>query len=186
MRTSSAAEKRLGATWFELAHDRLIQPVRSNNAAWFQENLSLLQRQASLWAQQNRSETLYLRDEPLAEAEKWASEHPDEISQVDREFLDASLEVRAREQAEQAAAERERQLKLEAAQQVAEAERLRAEEQAQAASSLRRRAFILAGVLIIAILMAGLAVINQQAATRNARALPMSNARLRRLPAAWQ
>ena len=26
------AEKRLGATWFELAHDRLIQPVRSNNA----------------------------------------------------------------------------------------------------------------------------------------------------------
>ena len=74
------AEKRLGATWFELAHDRLIQPVRSNNAAWFQENLSLLQRQASLWAQQNRSETLYLRDEPLAEAEKWASAHPDEIS----------------------------------------------------------------------------------------------------------
>ena len=163
------AEKRLGATWFELAHDRLIQPVRSNNADWFQENLSLLQRQASLWARQNRSETLYLRDEPLSEAEHWASEHPDEISQVDQEFLAACLEIRAREQEVLAAAERERQLKLEAAQQVAEAERLRAEEQAQAASRLRRRAFILAGVLIIAILMAGLAVINQQAATRNAR-----------------
>jgi WD40 repeat protein len=163
------AEKRLGATWFELAHDRLIQPVRSNNTGWFQDNLSLLQRQASLWAQQNRSETLYLRDEPLSEAEKWASEHPDEVSQVDREFLDASLEVRTREEAERAAVERERQLKLEAAQKVAEAERLRAEEQAQAASRLRRRAFILAGVLIIAILMAGLAVVNQQAAKRNAR-----------------
>jgi WD40 repeat protein len=163
------AEKRLGATWFELAHDRLIQPVRSDNATWFQENLSLLQRQASLWAQQNRSETLYLREEPLAEAEKWASEHPDELSQIDQDFLTACLEVRTREEAALAAAERERQLKLEAAEKVAEAERLRAEEQSRAASRLRRRAFILAGVLILAIFMAALAVINQQAAQRNAQ-----------------
>ena len=26
------AERRRGATWFELAHDRLIEPVRTNNA----------------------------------------------------------------------------------------------------------------------------------------------------------
>ncbi len=29
------AERRRGTTWFELAHDRLIAPVRADNAAWF-------------------------------------------------------------------------------------------------------------------------------------------------------
>jgi WD40 repeat protein len=161
-------EKRLGATWFELAHDRLIQPVRANNATWFLENLSLLQRQASLWEQQNRSDTLFLRDEALVEAEKWATQYPDEVSKIDREFLEECLEIRAREEEARAAAERERQLKLEAAQKVAEAERLRAEEQAQAASKLRRRAYILGAVLVIAMIMAGLAVLGGVIASNNA------------------
>ena len=43
------AEKRRGATWFELAHDRLIEPIRANNAAWREAHLSSLQRQAVLW-----------------------------------------------------------------------------------------------------------------------------------------
>jgi WD40 repeat protein len=164
------AEKRLGATWFELSHDRLIQPVRQNNAIWFQEHLSLLQRQASLWLQQNRSDTLYLRDHALEEAEQWANEHPEKLSEVDREFLDDCLEIRARERAAQEAIERERQLKLEAAEQLAQAEKRRAEEQAQAASRLRRRAYILAAVLLLAVALAVLAYINQVAARNNARA----------------
>lgn len=162
------AEKRLGATWFELAHDRLIQPVREDNTAWFLENLSLLQRQASLWEQQNRSDTLFLRDEALEEAEKWAAEHADEMSEIDQAFLDECLQVRAREEEARLAAERERQLKLEAAQKVAEAERLRAEEQAQAASKLRRRAYILGAVLVIALVMAGLAALGGVIARNNA------------------
>ncbi|MCP4395900.1 MAG: hypothetical protein GY801_01120 [bacterium] len=32
------AEKRLNSTWFELAHDRLIEPVKKNNARWFWRN----------------------------------------------------------------------------------------------------------------------------------------------------
>jgi WD40 repeat protein len=163
------AEKRLGATWFELAHDRLINPVRANNAAWFLENLSLLQRQASLWAQQDRSETLYLREAALDDAKDWAAAHPDELSQVDRDFLAACLEAHAREEEARAAAERERQLKLEAAQQVAEAEKRRAEEQARAAGKLRRLAYILGAVLLIAIVLAGFAFISQKTAQANAR-----------------
>ncbi len=160
-------EKRRGAIWFELAHDRLIKPVRTNNAAWYQSHLSLLQRQAMLWEQQDRSETLYLRGQALAEAEQWAADNPQELSEVDQEFLEACLELRAREEAAREAAERERRLKLEAAQQVAEAERLRAEEQAQAATRLRRRAYILGAVLIIAVAMAGLAFISWQASVRS-------------------
>ena len=162
------AEKRLGATWFELSHDRLIQPVRKNNAAWFQEHLSLLQRQASLWEQQNRSDTLYLREHALEEAEQWAGEHPDELSEVDKEFLENCLEIRAGERAAREAVERERQLKLEAAEQLAQAEKRRAEEQAQAAGRLRRRAYILAAVLILAVGLAVLAFISQTAARNNA------------------
>ncbi|NJM07873.1 hypothetical protein HC891_19295, partial [Candidatus Gracilibacteria bacterium] len=42
-------EKRRGMTWFELSHDRLVAPVRENNAQWFRTNLSTLQRQADLY-----------------------------------------------------------------------------------------------------------------------------------------
>lgn len=156
------AEKRLGAIWFELAHDRLIQPVRKNNAGWFYQNLSLLQRQASLWVQQNRSDTLFLRDQALQDAEQWAEKHPDELSETDREFLANCLELRTRENAAREAAERERQLKLEAAQALAE-------QQAKAAARIRKVAYVLALVLVVAIVLAGLAYTAQKMATSNAR-----------------
>ncbi len=157
------AEKRLGATWFELAHDRLIQPIRHDNAIWFNENLSLLQRQASLWEQQNRSDTLYLRDQALNDAEVWAEQHPEELSEIDRLFLENCRELRARENAAREAAERERQLKLEAAQQLAE-------EQARAAARVRRVAYVLAAVLVIAVILAVFAFIARREAANSARA----------------
>lgn len=43
------AEQRAGTTWYELAHDRLVEPLQTDNAEWFAEHLSLLQRQAALW-----------------------------------------------------------------------------------------------------------------------------------------
>ena len=50
------AEKRRGLTWFELAHDRLVEPVRKDNMIWFENNLSPFQRQAALWKDGRRSE----------------------------------------------------------------------------------------------------------------------------------
>ena len=67
------AEKRRGATWFELSHDRLIRPVRSSNDAWYQANLSLLQRQAALWEKNDHPEHLLLREAALEQAQAWAS-----------------------------------------------------------------------------------------------------------------
>lgn len=148
------AEKRRGATWFELAHDRLLRPVRANNEAWFQAHLHLLQRQAALWRDEGRPEHLLLRQQALEEAEKWAAENPRELSEIDQEFLQVCLQARAREEEAQAAAERERQLKLEAAQQVAEAERRRAEEQARAAKKLQQRLFVAAGAAMVALFFA--------------------------------
>lgn len=94
------AEERRGATWFELAHDRLIEPVRQNNAAWFQANLSALQRQAALWEEQHRAAGLLLRGEALQEAERWATEHQEELTPTERDFLDACREARTQAERE--------------------------------------------------------------------------------------
>jgi len=83
------AEKRRGATWYELAHDRLIEPVRDDNAEWFKANLSPLQRQADLWAREGRADGLLLRGAELAGAEGWAREHAGEVTSVENEFLEA-------------------------------------------------------------------------------------------------
>jgi WD40 repeat protein len=88
------AEKRRGATWFELAHDRLIEPVRANNAAWRAANLTQLQRQADLWNTQSRPDGLLLRDAALVEAEQWAAAHAGDLTQVENDFLDQCRKVR--------------------------------------------------------------------------------------------
>lgn len=90
------AEQRRGATWFELAHDRLIKPVRANNVAWFASNLSTLQRQATLWEHEDHASGLLLRDQVLEEAERWATTHPDELTTTEQNFLAASQELRER------------------------------------------------------------------------------------------
>lgn len=90
-------EKRRGATWYELAHDRLVEPVRRDNADWFQQNLSLLQRQAEIWVKEKRSDHLLLREQALNEAQQWAVEHGEEMSEEEQAFLQESLEADRRE-----------------------------------------------------------------------------------------
>lgn len=90
------AEKRAGATWFELAHDRLIVPVRRSNAAWYQNKLSIFQRQAVLWSQQGRSEGLLLRGKELDEAFKQADKLA--LTITEKAYLDACLDLRKRDQ----------------------------------------------------------------------------------------
>ncbi|MES1243964.1 MAG: hypothetical protein ABUT39_20340 [Acidobacteriota bacterium] len=103
------AEKRAGATWYELAHDRLIAPVLSDNAAWRQEHLSPVQRRAALWVSQGRPRGLLLAPEELAgrDVRTVADE-----AEVTGQFIMASTEA----QETVAARERQRQLEVELAQ----------------------------------------------------------------------
>ncbi len=84
------AEKRAGATWYELAHDRLVGPIEHDNAAWRDENLSEVQRRAALWEQEDRPSGLLLQDEVLARGERWAAENRASLAEVDGLFLEAS------------------------------------------------------------------------------------------------
>lgn len=83
------AEKRGGATWYELAHDRLIQPVRLNNTTWFDKNLSLFQRTADVWEQQGHSDGLLLFGKDYLAAVEWAKQNNDLITEIEWEFLSA-------------------------------------------------------------------------------------------------
>jgi WD40 repeat protein len=88
------AEPRRGATWFELAHDRLIEPMRADNTTWREAHLSLLQRQADLWDSQSRPDGLLLRDAALADAERWAADRANELTPIERDFLESCRKVR--------------------------------------------------------------------------------------------
>jgi WD40 repeat protein len=87
-------ELRAGGAWVELVHDRFVEPIRERNAAWFAQNLSVLQRQASLWEEQGRSAGLLLSGEALAEAEAWANARAAELDEVEREFLEQCRQAR--------------------------------------------------------------------------------------------
>ncbi|MFX0197654.1 MAG: FHA domain-containing protein [Candidatus Hodarchaeota archaeon] len=88
------AERRRGFTWFELAHDRLIEPVRGSNAAWFEANLSPLQRQAAIWERQGRPGELLLKDHTLTAAEKWADSNYDRLTAIEDDFLNSCRQLR--------------------------------------------------------------------------------------------
>jgi hypothetical protein len=87
-------ERRRGISWLELAHDRLVQPIRANNAAWRDSHLSVFQRQAAIWDKERRSSRLELHGPALRDAKRWAKEHDNELTPTERDFLNASLRSR--------------------------------------------------------------------------------------------
>ena len=83
-------EERRGADWLELSHDRLLKPVRANNAAWFEQHLNVLQKSAAAWQRQGRPDSLCLGRQALREAGRFERAHAEEITEIEHEFLEAS------------------------------------------------------------------------------------------------
>ncbi len=135
-------EKRGGAFWLELSHDRLVQPVQKSNAEWFQENLSMLQRQAALFQESGQNKALLLRGAALAEAETWAQGNAAEMSPAEEDYLRECQEGEAREKEARALADN--QIKL--------------EEQTRLGHTLRQRAVLLTAALAVAVILLGTAI----------------------------
>ncbi|HET6753388.1 MAG TPA: hypothetical protein VFH23_05500 [Jiangellaceae bacterium] len=102
------AESRRGATWYELAHDRLIEPVKEDNARWREVNLSHFERLATWWDEQNRPDQALLSGADLVNAEQWVAANAATLSPREHEFLGASRKAADQTARERRAAKRTR------------------------------------------------------------------------------
>jgi len=144
------SEVKAGGTWYELVHDRFIEPILQSNQQW-REGQPLIQV-ARNWVKLGRPESALLEGLQLKEvlATNWQGLGPDV-----REFLEASQTAR------KAKEEAERQHELEQAQTLAEEQQKRYEEQRKYAEELntkniglRRRSIAITVVGVLAVVLA--------------------------------
>ncbi len=144
------AEMRAGGAWYELVHDRFVEPILQANQRW-REQQPLIQV-AQAWDDSVRSESHLLEGPPLQEAmdSDWQALGP-----LVAEFLEAGQAVQQqKEDALRAEKEAHQARELEAAHRLAEEQAARAEEQSQAAAKSRRQAIWLGVVGVIAVIAA--------------------------------
>jgi len=139
-----------GEDRIEVAHEALIQEWPTLRR-WLEEDREGLRTRQHLtqaareWVAMGREPSELYGGARLATAGEWALAHVDEMSPLEREFLEASRELAERREMER---ERQRERELAQAKALAEAERRRAEIQAKA--SRRRSLFVGAlGVLLL-------------------------------------
>lgn len=101
------SENRRGTIWYEIAHDRLLEAVRSDNRAWYgtqDEAVRLLRDGAERYGAQrggrasDLAEGRFLVGEPLERVEAWAAANVKSLSDAEKNYLDACRENRRREQ----------------------------------------------------------------------------------------
>ncbi len=147
------SEAKAGGTWYELVHDRFVNPILYSNNAWRLEQ-PLLQM-AQSWIDSDRSETKLLEGQQLSISTETNWHH---LGTEVEEFVEASL------QAQRIKDEIHRQQELEQAQTLLEEQRKRVEEErkraeleAETTAKLRQRAWWLGMLFSISVLMAGIA-----------------------------
>jgi tetratricopeptide (TPR) repeat protein len=96
------AEQRGGSLWYELSHDRLVEPISRNNEAWFDAHLGKAQQRALQWEREGRPNGLLLRGKDLAQALRWASAPDARLTPIEAQFLAACRSLRRRELAAKA------------------------------------------------------------------------------------
>jgi hypothetical protein len=77
-------------TWYELAHDRLVEPIRKSNLKWRSEHATDWQLQAEKWLQQGEPRSQLLSEGALKKAEEWIAEQGYEPEPQEQRFLDYS------------------------------------------------------------------------------------------------
>ncbi|MBN2394416.1 MAG: hypothetical protein JXR84_27020 [Anaerolineae bacterium] len=92
------AETRAGARWYELAHDRLVEPVLQDNREWRSTYRNPLAEPTQSWLAAGRDPQQLLKGELLTQAEAYAREHPGDIIAEEQNFLVESLRQQAVEQ----------------------------------------------------------------------------------------
>jgi hypothetical protein len=104
-------ESHSGVYYFELSHDRLLEPVRENNREWFDTHLNKFQKVAKVWDAGGWPSGMLVVDEELAEAQRWARTQTS-LTAGEVKFLAASVGAQAALDKDRLQARRERQLAI--------------------------------------------------------------------------
>ena len=93
------AENRAGGVWYELIHDRIVDPIQSNNQAWFAVNENPLTRAAQAWEAAGRSSNKLLTGTARTEAAAQLAANPTIYGELERAFVSVSTEIDRRTEA---------------------------------------------------------------------------------------
>ena len=85
------AVRRGGDVWYELAHDRLVEPILAANRRWRAEHLKPVTVAAEAWAASDRDPRKLYSGVLLADARREAETRPEAYSELELEFLEASV-----------------------------------------------------------------------------------------------
>lgn len=94
------AELRHSATWYEIAHDRLVAAIKVDNQEWYDSQeleFRTISAAAQKWSELRKSgsdsqaEEKLLSGSALAEARLWASHNSERLNDRDHAFLEACL-----------------------------------------------------------------------------------------------
>jgi Archaeal ATPase. len=83
-------ERRGDRTWFELAHDRLVNPIRTSNETWNAQYLTPLQNRAATWNSRNQNPQLLLCGRDLVDAILLKETNPGALTPVEGAYIDRS------------------------------------------------------------------------------------------------
>ncbi|CAG0931852.1 putative serine/threonine-protein kinase PkwA [Thermoflexales bacterium] len=89
------ADVRAGARWYEISHDRLVEPILRSNADWEQTGQSPLHRAAQRWLDSGKNPDLLYRGEVLRKGLEFAEANREAVEPIDLEFLEAGQKARA-------------------------------------------------------------------------------------------
>jgi len=140
----------------EVAHEALLREW-GRLRDWLVESREDIRQQRLLadataqWAGAGQDASYLLRGNRLERFADWADQTNLALTEMERRYLEASRLART---ARQIAEEKRRQQELETSRKLVESERQRADIQTQAASRLRRRAYYLAGLLLLTLVVA--------------------------------
>ncbi|MDY7078293.1 MAG: WD40 repeat domain-containing protein [Chloroflexota bacterium] len=84
------ADVRAGARWYELSHDRMVDPILQSNRAWEMARQTPLRLAALRWRETGEDTGILYRGKTLDDALAWIKAHPSEIEPYELKFLEAS------------------------------------------------------------------------------------------------
>jgi WD40 repeat protein len=87
--------------WYELAHDRLVEPILASNQAWLTNYHNPITIARRAWMEAGEDPNKLLKGDSLTAAEEYAAKNPGDILPEEKEFLAKSQQLREQRSAKQ-------------------------------------------------------------------------------------